>query len=75
MPRQRIQRCITVPSTEYKVQTNKAPQGKKASHSINCVLQFDVKLSYFYALSTKGTELWFIGSVTMTIGAKSVKTT
>jgi len=24
---------------------------------------------------TKGTELWFVGSVTMTIGAKSVKTT
>ena len=29
--------------------TNKAPQGKKASRSINCVLQFDVKLSIKYS--------------------------
>ena len=33
------------PSSKHN--TNKAPQGKKASRCINCVLQFDVKLSKF----------------------------
>ena len=63
MPIQRIQRCITVPSTEYKVQTNKTPQGKKASRSINCVLQFDVKLSFTILILTNSNLVEFSAAI------------
>ena len=45
MPRQRIQWYIKVPSAEFKVQYKQSLIWQKASHPINCVLQFDVKLS------------------------------
>ena len=48
MPRQGIQWYLTVLSgncTRYN--TSEAPQGEMGSRAINCVLQFDVKLSEF----------------------------
>ena len=59
MPIQRMQRCITVPRTEFKDSTiqTKPHRAKKASSSINCVLQFDVKLSYNYTLGGGGGVL------------------